>query len=60
LLGLRKIIAWVAVKLHTSYELNWDQFLGKHLGRIEEIEPERQGVFLVNDLNTKFPFRPIA
>lgn len=57
LLRFREVVSGIGVELHLSKRENGHKFFGDELRGIQEVETKCQSIRLVDNLNTKLPFR---
>ena len=60
LLGFGKEVVGIAVQHQTAQHLHGHQLFGNQLGRIEDVETERLGLGLSENLHPKLPFGECA
>ena len=60
MLGLGEITVRIAVEHHLSDTLHRDDLFGDQLGWIENVETERVGLAIAEELKAKFPFGKLS
>ena len=60
LLGLGEEVVRIAVQHHAADHADRHELLGDHLGRVEDVERQRIGFRLAEQLHAELPFREVA